>query len=122
MPARFDAGEDSRNFAGRIDYEGIARGQLRAVVFHHRAISRRYSCIRVRKQLEVQSFFRTEALVRFGCVNTDSENHGIHSRVLRQVSLEVMRLERASRGKVLRIEVEYHPLASIILQAGLIAL
>src|SRR6266404_6243757 len=121
MSTRFDAGEDFSDPAGWVNDEGIARGQLRAVVFHHRAIGRRYFCVRVREQLEVQSFFRTEALVRFGRIYTHSQNHGIDSRVLRQVSLEVMRLECAARSKILRIEVEHHPLPSIILQAGLIA-
>ncbi len=120
MSSRFDAGEDFSELAGRIDYEGVARRELRAVVFHHRAIGRRYFCVRVRKQLEVQSFFRAEALVRFGRVHTHSENHGIHGRVLRQISLEVMRLESAARSKVLRIEIEHDPLAAIILEAGLI--
>src|SRR5438445_135244 len=118
MPARFDAGEDFSDLAGPVDYEGIARGQLRAVVFHHRAIGRGYFCVWIGKQLEVQSFFRTEALVRFSRVNTHSQNYRIHGRVLRQVPLEVMRLEGAARSKVLRIKVEHYPLPSIKILLG----
>src|SRR4051794_40649781 len=66
---------------------------------------------RIGEDLEAESFFRAEAFVRIDVVFADADDDGVLRLVLRQVALEVVRFERATRGEVLRVEVEDDPLA-----------
>src|SRR6266568_7966617 len=70
----------------------------------------------VGQKLEIQTLLRAEALVRHNAVRADAEDHGVSRRILFSIATKVVRLERASSGVVLRIEIEDHPLAAVMIE------
>src|SRR5262249_30056112 len=51
-------------------------------------------------------------------VHADAEDDRVGGFVLGEVPLEVVRLERAAAGEILRIEVEDDPLSAVVLELG----
>src|SRR5277367_971288 len=72
--------------------------------------------LRIRQQLKIQPFLRAEFLMRIRAVHAHPQNHRVLRLILRQIPLEVMRLGRASTGKILRIEIQHHPFPPIFIQ------
>src|SRR6266513_2325406 len=70
-------------------------------------------------RLEIQSFFRTKFLVRLRVVDAYAENYCADFRVIVQIVLETLRLDRAATGEIFRIKIEHDPFAFVILETDL---
>ncbi len=121
MTGRAYFNEHFRDFPFRIDDEGVARGKLYSLVLHHRAILLRNLRVGIRQQFEVETFLSAETLVRLSSVYTHAEYYGLCMIVFVQVALEIMSLERAATSEVFGVEIEHHPMALEILEAGFLA-
>jgi hypothetical protein len=108
-----------KNFADDavgIDQKGVTCGKLGDAKIHDGIVHRRDFVLGVREQLEFQSFLGAELLVRIGVLHADAENRGVIALLLRQVALEVVGLDGASRREVFRMKIKYDPFAAEIVQ------
>src|SRR5664280_221951 len=110
MGRRADLYVDLPDDTGRVDQEGVPRGERLVPVRREGSVRLRDNRLGVGEQLEVQTFLRADALVRVHRVDADAEDDRVRLFVLREVALEVVGLHRAAGREVLRIEVEDDPL------------
>src|SRR5262249_56434836 len=118
MTGRLDPREYLRELALRADEVRVARRELGALVLHDRGVLGRDLGFRIRQKLEGEAFLGAEVLVRLRGVDADAEDDRVQLRVLLGVALEVVRLERAAAGEVLRVEVEHDPFAAVVGELG----
>jgi len=90
-----------------------------AFVIHHRTVFGRHFRVGIGEQFEIEAFFGAKIFVRLGGVDAHSENDCAGITIFRDVSLEVVRLQRATAGEIFGIEIKNHPFTAIILQAHL---
>ena len=122
MLLRFYVEIDFAHDAVWIDQKRVARGDLGDAEIHHRVIECGNFLLGVREQLEVQPFLGAELLVGIFVLHADANDYGVLLLVLRQVALEVVGFHRAPARKILRVEIEHHPLALEIVQANRLGL
>src|SRR5262249_11792282 len=74
------------------------------------------------QQFEIQPLLCAEILMRLRIIHADAEYHGSGLFILRQIALEVASLNGTARREILRVKIEHHPFASIILETDILAL
>src|ERR1035437_9831090 len=116
MGRRVDLYVDLPDDTGRVDQEGVPRGERLVPVRREGSVRLRDNRLSVGEQLEVLTFLRAEALVRVHRVDADAEDDRVRLFVLREVALEVVGLHRAAGREVLRIEVEDDPLPLVLIE------
>ncbi len=115
---------DLDDLAGGRDEEGVAGRVFHVSVGHERdTVGVDDLVVGVGEELEAEGVFRAPCLVAFNGIEADAEDYRVQGVVLGHVALEVVGLDGAALGLVLRVEVEDDPLALVVGEAdGLVFL
>src|SRR5882762_2549341 len=114
-----------RDAAFRVDDEGLAaRDFHQAERAAQHAVGLGGFLGAVRQQGEGQAMLLRKLLVRSDIIDADAEDHGAQFIERENVVAEFAGLRGAARRVVLRIEIQHHPLAAVVLEfmprAGLV--
>src|SRR5262245_12796376 len=75
---RFHPDKHLRNLSLRIDDESVSRRKFVSVVFANRAICFGHFHFGIGEEFETEALFGAKPLMRFGGIDADSEDHGLH--------------------------------------------
>jgi hypothetical protein len=115
---------DLDDLAGGRDEEGLALCELHVSVGHERdTVGIDDLVIGIGEKFEAEGVLGAPCLVTLDGVEADAEDDGVQGVVLGHVTLEVVGLDGAACGLVLRVEVKDDPLALVVAEAdGLVFL
>src|SRR5271167_621369 len=100
MPRRIDARISPGNLPAGIDKEGMPRRKLYHSKIRQRTVGSAHLAVTVGQQLEVQSFFGAELLMRVNAVDAHAQHHRMALGVLRLIHLEVVGFAGTARSLV----------------------